>query len=457
MHRSHFETPVRALNHTEATITNSSAHAILLSSANSARGTLNILWGSLFTIIACTWTVQHLNVPAQRNSCAPGWRGTFKQHMESFYRSVKWMVITMIAPEVVIGMACYDYLSAKKNLQDLEGFALEDDVPWTLTHSYFANIGGFVIQSGPVADSHTETYTSSPDRRLPRHDNNAARNSLPSMISRSENEISYHNPYHLTGRQIWKLRKNNILPSLPQISEAELQDRSKSDAFVKAVALFQILWAIVEVIVRLARKLAISQLELAVIAFAACAVVIYGLHWSKPKSVGATTTIIQYEGPVPQEILQLIKGRHTYMRDLLIADDSTKLRHGSPIRNDAIEIYTDNEAGFWIYLAMILGAMLFGGIHAGAWNFEFPTRAELLLWRCASVWTAVCGPILIMLGILFGYFEKTKGLFVIALPILTFLYVIARLALLVEIVRTLFFLPPDAFVSTWASNIPHVN
>ena len=101
--------------------------------------------------------------------------------------------------------------------------------------------------------------------------------------------------------------------------------------------------------------------------------------------------------------------------------------------------------------------MLFGGIHAGAWNFEFPTRTELLLWRCASLWTAVCGPILIMVGILFGHFEKTKSLFVIALPILTFLYVVARLALLVEIFRTLFFLPPDAFVSTWASYVPHVN
>jgi hypothetical protein len=39
---------------------------------------------------------------------------------------------------------------------------------------------------------------------------------------------------------------------------------------------------------------------------------------------------------------------------------------------------------------------------------------------------------------------------------LIFLYIIARLALLVEIFRTLFFLPPDAYVSTWASDIPHI-
>jgi hypothetical protein len=374
------------------------------------------------------------------------------------------MVITTVAPEVVIGMACYDYLSAKKNLRDLEGFASEDDVPWTLTHSYYANIGGFVVQSGPPEDSHTETYISSKGFRVtttirgtPRHGNKANRNSLPSMIFGSEGKISYHNPYHLTGRQIWQLRKKDILPSLPQISEAELQDRSKSDAFVKAIALFQILWAIVQIIVRTARKLTISQLELAVIAFAACAVVIYGLHWSKPKSVGATTTIIQYEGPIPQDVLQLIKGRHTYIGYLLIADDSRKLRHGSPIRNDATENYVDNDAGFWVYSAMILGAMLFGGIHVGAWNFDFPTRIELLVWRCTTVWTAVCGPILILLGLLLGRFEKVENLRVVTLQILIFLYIIARLALLVEIFRTLFFLPPDAYVSTWASDIPHID
>ena len=374
------------------------------------------------------------------------------------------MVITTIAPEVVIGMACYDYLSAKKILRDLEGFASEDDVPWTITHSYYANIGGFVIESRPLEGSHTETYFSSKGFRVtttvrdtPRHGNKASQNSLPSMVFGSDGKTSYQNPYHLTGRQIWQLRKNDILPSLPQISEAELQDRSKSDAFVKAIALFQILWAIVQITVRTARKLTISQLELAVIAFAACAVVIYSLHWSKPKNVGATTTIIQYEGPIPQEVLQLIKGRHTYIGYLLIGDDSRKLRHGSPIRNDATENYVDNDAGFWVYPAMILGAVLFGGIHVGAWNFDFPTRTELFVWRCASLWTAVCGPILILLGLLLGQFEKVENRRVVTLQMLTFLYVIARLALLVEIFRTLFFLPPDAYVSTWASDISHID
>jgi len=122
------------------------AHAIFVPS-HSSRGTLDIIWSSIFTIIACTWTIQHLNIPEQRSACAPGRGGSLKWYARKFCTSAKWMVITTIAPEIVIGMSCYDLLSAKKILRDFRKFALEDDVLWTLTHSYYANMGGFVIQS----------------------------------------------------------------------------------------------------------------------------------------------------------------------------------------------------------------------------------------------------------------------------------------------------------------------
>jgi hypothetical protein len=39
--------------------------------------------------------------------------------------------------------------------------------------------------------------------------------------------------------------------------------------------------------------------------------------------------------------------------------------------------------------------------------------------------------------------------------VLSLAYILARLLMSVEILRTLLYLPPDAFVETWASNIPH--
>jgi hypothetical protein len=112
-------------------------------------------------IIACTWTIQHLNVPEQRNGRNPGRVGDIKWKLKGFLQSAKWMVITMIAPEVIIGMACDDLLWAKRYHQELRKFASQDQVPWTLTHTHYANMGGFVIQSGVQEDVRAIPYIAS--------------------------------------------------------------------------------------------------------------------------------------------------------------------------------------------------------------------------------------------------------------------------------------------------------
>src|ERR1700735_1559221 len=108
-------------------------HVNFVSSPNS-RGTLDILWSSLFMILACTWTIQHLNVPEQRNGRDPGRVGDLKWKLKEFLQSTKWMVITMIAPEFIMGMACWDLVWAKFSHQKLLEFASRDQIPWTLTH-----------------------------------------------------------------------------------------------------------------------------------------------------------------------------------------------------------------------------------------------------------------------------------------------------------------------------------
>ena len=228
-----------------------------------SRGTLDILWSSLFTIVACTWTVQHLNIPEQRNGRDPGWVGGLKWKLKRFLTSAKWMLITMIAPEVVIGMACYDFISAKESLRKLQKFALEDNVPWTLSHSYYANMGGFVIQSGvqeaPNAALYITTETAladhldmtdmaivgSQEQKVmetvpadhPDITNMATvgsqeqkvvepkEKSLPTTIPENGKSYSYHNPYHLTATQIYKLRDWLVLPKLLNINEEELEDK----------------------------------------------------------------------------------------------------------------------------------------------------------------------------------------------------------------------------------------
>lgn len=42
-------------------------------SSPNSRDTLDFLWSSMFTLVACTWTIQHFNVPDQRSITSLGW------------------------------------------------------------------------------------------------------------------------------------------------------------------------------------------------------------------------------------------------------------------------------------------------------------------------------------------------------------------------------------------------
>jgi hypothetical protein len=109
----------------------------------------------LFTIIACTLTVQHLNVPEQREERDPGWCGDLKWAMKDTLKSLKWMLITVLAPELLIAKGWDDLIGAWRRHGKLRQFAKKDGVPWTMTHTLLANMGGFVIRS--QQDKRTES------------------------------------------------------------------------------------------------------------------------------------------------------------------------------------------------------------------------------------------------------------------------------------------------------------
>jgi hypothetical protein len=478
-----FGTVVQAYTVFETTCKTPITNVNFVSSPDS-RGTLDILWSSLFTIFACTWTIQHLNVPEQREGRDRGWKGDLKWMLKGVYTSVKWMLLTMVAPEFVIGRACVDRVQAKRYLQELLKFAKDDHVPWTLAHTYYANMGGFVVRSrvgenillGPhVGDAtrngdHTDITASAEYRPCAPDAIDIAKldhsdpGSFPAKETPGYNDIlDQDSLFYLDAQILYELRREKIIPKLPSITKEELEDKSKSDPFVKAIAIVQISWATLQIIVRAARKLPISQLELAVLAFAACAVVIYGLYWAKPKGIQCTTTILQYQHQIPPETLPKIKRTvyNSLVRRFFTGRSLVKGR--GPIRNDSAD--WDSVASTWWFVATALGAVLFCGIHVAAWNFTFPTRTEAILWRCASIYATAFMPIVAVLAIIvdlieaisssLGFLEDLRARAVI--PLLSILYLVARLFLLVEVFRTLCFLPHRAYLSTWATNIPHVS
>jgi hypothetical protein len=75
----------------------------------SGRGTWNLLYSCGFTLVLCVWTSIHLNVPPPRESAWLGWR-----------RKLKWVVIALFAPEIVVFTAFQQWLTARLFLKELE-------------------------------------------------------------------------------------------------------------------------------------------------------------------------------------------------------------------------------------------------------------------------------------------------------------------------------------------------
>src|SRR5271156_4650743 len=174
-----------------------------VSSANT-RSTIDIFWSCLFTVITCTWTVQHLNIPEQREGRDSGWLGDIKWGLKRGFTSTKWMLATIIAPEVLLAKYWGDLEDAKLDLKKLRKFAAKDGVPWTLSHCFFANMGGLVLRthaSGRVG------------KRVP-----GIADDEGSDAQKSPENSDFSIPYNLTAGDIFALRESSVLTRLPYIS-----------------------------------------------------------------------------------------------------------------------------------------------------------------------------------------------------------------------------------------------
>ena len=75
----------------------------------STTGTLNIVLSCAFTTFASTWSVLHLNIPDPTTS-----------KFQRLLKQVKWMVITMLCPELIFSRAIRDYIEDRRDHSDLK-------------------------------------------------------------------------------------------------------------------------------------------------------------------------------------------------------------------------------------------------------------------------------------------------------------------------------------------------
>jgi hypothetical protein len=114
-------------------------------SSTNNRTTSDILWSCFTVFLVCSWKCVHLHIPTVEEGEA-GWQmlGGWLPCPSSLLlrrwcRKVKWMCIIALAPEMGVAMATDQFVKARemnKKFQTLN---------FTLTHSFYALMGGFVI------------------------------------------------------------------------------------------------------------------------------------------------------------------------------------------------------------------------------------------------------------------------------------------------------------------------
>src|SRR5215472_15089410 len=114
------------------------------------RSTFQILWSCITVLILCTWSVLHLNVPVQLVSVIHGRAIKIKKAFYTMWRKTRWMIFAFVAPEVLLGAAAVDLLSAMTSMRDMRDLAGEDGVEWQLCHGFLANMGGFAVRFDDV-------------------------------------------------------------------------------------------------------------------------------------------------------------------------------------------------------------------------------------------------------------------------------------------------------------------
>ena len=177
------------------------------------RGSIDIIWSCLATLFVCVWVMIHLNVPAHNDS-----------NWTLFVRRSRWLLLAILAPELVMLFASGQWASAKQSVSEMKALGFES---WSMVHAFYADSGGFVLQ---------------------------ARDSTP---------------FPITAKQVQYLVVSKYMP-LPAITRAEIWDKSKADRFAKYVACLQAGWLVLQVVARAVQHLPITLLELSTVALITC-------------------------------------------------------------------------------------------------------------------------------------------------------------------------------------------
>ncbi|KAF2225267.1 hypothetical protein BDZ85DRAFT_248631 [Elsinoe ampelina] len=313
-----------------------------------ARGTLDILWSCIFTLFLCSWTIICTNLP-----------GVGTSYVVTWWRKSWLTLLGLLAPEFVFGAAFIQWSTARTSMKQFQESGYKD---WTMTHSFFADAGGFLL--------HTRDFPACP----------------------------------INGLQLHYLVIHGYVP-LPALTKQHIGDRNKMDGMLRLISLWQVFWFCFNEFFRFLDGIHITALELTTVANIICSVPSAMCWFDKPQDVTMPETIFckttmaqilkeaKFGNPTSHyrySPLEFIDRREwswsrqwchwtNILRHMGIdfVPDATPIKR---VQTTYIREISDIQYFFVCAVGFVYMAMF-----VLAWNHDFPTRLEQLHWRFASL------------------------------------------------------------------------
>lgn len=203
------------------------------------RNTAGIIWTCLATLFLCSWASIRLDTPDNGES---DW--------SIVRRKLRWTLLTLIAPEFILYCAIGEWLGAY--------YIIRPATPEkTLTQAFFVLCGGF-----RCFDSEGEAK-------------------VWDLVPPEDSDDNY----------LYLQRVKALFKEFPELTTEQIYNESKTDYFTQALAAFQFSWFLLSVLLRLARKLPITELEIGTVANVLLSFVINFLWWKKPLDSRKTVNV----------------------------------------------------------------------------------------------------------------------------------------------------------------------
>jgi hypothetical protein len=343
------------------------------------------------------------------------------------------MILYALWPELPPATAFHQWREARLLLEEIERIRLgvkhyearPDFLPdWTLCQAFYCVMGGFTVS--PCDQDSANPYKAA---------------------------------YPVNRHQLIRLLRDGYVQK-PSISVAEIRDKSKGDALLKTMTVLQALYFASQCITRAALHVPTSLIEITTLAYITCMLPTLFFWWEKPLDILVPTAlhVLHWDADATAAITPpSTKGFWHWQSEHRSVAPPLRIRD----RVDFDQTWPADWMNWRLipnWVPCFATGVVVGSMHCIAWNFDFVTKTEQVLWRGSAIVVISLGPI----GAL-GYWKKhrdggaqTHNAAVTTLnSVMSLIYLCLRMYLFVEVFIEFRAMPVEVYKSVkWVGYLP---